>query len=423
MESFVERFRAKASKARQAQSRLKALERMQRIAPAHVDSPFEFSLREPAKLPRPLLAIENQAPATGTAVLEHVKLHDRAGRSHGAPRPERRRQIDADEATGRRAGRARRARAPRRAICSSAISRSISSSSSRRRNRPLQQSARIGGGARQASTEQELRDYLAGFGFRGDRVFEPVEPFSGGEKARLVLALVTYLRPNLLLLDEPTNHLDLEMRQALERRAAGITPARWCWCRTTGICSHRGRRVLIVVHDGRARYLRRRPGRLRQVACHRRPGACDQQRRAAESPVPVQAPAAVSESAEQRKQRRREEAAHRNRLGPLRASVQKQELKLEQLSANAPNSSVRLAPRIFTFPPPARNSRSCSSDKKNSSSKAPRPRQRGLKRAPAWKRPARNPRRERQPRYDRFSGGVSSCTARPARSARWCSPR
>src|SRR5262249_28356052 len=65
------------------------------------------------------------------------------------------------------------------------------------------------------TTEQELRDFLAGFGFRGDRVFEPVAPFSGGEKARLVLALTSWLRPNLLLLDEPTNHLDLEMRQAL----------------------------------------------------------------------------------------------------------------------------------------------------------------------------------------------------------------
>ena len=84
-------------------------------------------------------------------------------------------------------------------------------------------------------TEQELRDFLAGFGFRGDRVFEPVAPFSGGEKARLMLALVTYLRPNLLLLDEPTNHLDLEMRQALAV-ALKTTAVPSCWYRTTGIC-------------------------------------------------------------------------------------------------------------------------------------------------------------------------------------------
>ena len=73
----------------------------------------------------------------------------------------------------------------------------------------------MGGPAAVKATEQELRDFLGTFGFRGDRVFEAIGPFSGGEKARLVLALLSYLRPNLLLLDEPTNHLDLEMRQAL----------------------------------------------------------------------------------------------------------------------------------------------------------------------------------------------------------------
>jgi ATP-binding cassette subfamily F protein 3 len=80
---------------------------------------------------------------------------------------------------------------------------------------PLQHLRDMGGPAAVKATEQELRDFLGTFGFRGDLVFEPIGPFSGGEKARLVLALLTYLRPNLLLLDEPTNHLDLEMRQAL----------------------------------------------------------------------------------------------------------------------------------------------------------------------------------------------------------------
>ncbi len=80
---------------------------------------------------------------------------------------------------------------------------------------PLTNLKRFGAARAARATEQELRDYLGSFGFRGDRVFEPIAPFSGGEKARLVLALVAYLRPNLMLLDEPTNHLDLEMRQAL----------------------------------------------------------------------------------------------------------------------------------------------------------------------------------------------------------------
>ena len=82
---------------------------------------------------------------------------------------------------------------------------------------PLQHLRSMGGPAAVKATEQELRDFLGTFGFRGDRVFEAIGPFSGGEKARLVLALLSYLRPNLLLLDEPTNHLDLEMRQALAR--------------------------------------------------------------------------------------------------------------------------------------------------------------------------------------------------------------
>lgn len=80
---------------------------------------------------------------------------------------------------------------------------------------PLQHLRSMGGPAAVKATEQDLRDFLGTFGFRGDRVFEAIGPFSGGEKARLVLALLSYLRPNLLLLDEPTNHLDLEMRQAL----------------------------------------------------------------------------------------------------------------------------------------------------------------------------------------------------------------
>ena len=100
---------------------------------------------------------------------------------------------------------------------------------------PLGHLRRFGGDRAARLTEQQLRDFLAGFGFRGDRVFEPAAPFSGGEKARLVLALLAFQRPNLLLLDEPTNHLDLEMRQALAVRCR-IMRARSCWSRTIAIC-------------------------------------------------------------------------------------------------------------------------------------------------------------------------------------------
>ena len=215
MDSFVERFRATATKARQAQSRLKALERMQRIAPAHVDSPFEFSFAEPAKLPRPLLVIREQSAGYGDRVLlNHVSLtvypgdriallgRNGAGKStlmkllagvleaRGGTRDDAR-----DLATGYFAQHQLEQLDPDASA--------------------LLHVQRLAQSLGQRPSEQEQRDYLAGFGFRGDRVFEQIAPFSGGEKARLALALVAYTRPNLLLLDEPTNHLDLEMRQAL----------------------------------------------------------------------------------------------------------------------------------------------------------------------------------------------------------------
>src|ERR1700729_162909 len=215
MESFVERFRAQATKARQAQSRLKALERMQRIAPAHVDSPFEFEFRQPEKLPRPLLALEDQSAGYGErVVLEHLKLTlapgDRIallGRN-GAGKSTYMKLLAGELVA--LAGTRTEARDLRIGYFAQHQLEQLAPKES-----PLQNLRRVGAKLAARATEQELRDFLAGFGFRGDRVFEPVGPFSGGEKARLVLALVTYLRPNLLLLDEPTNHLDVEMRQAL----------------------------------------------------------------------------------------------------------------------------------------------------------------------------------------------------------------
>jgi ATP-binding cassette subfamily F protein 3 len=215
IESFITRFKAKASKARQAQSRIKALERMQRIAPAHVDSEFTFSFREPYKLPRPLLAIDDQATGYGgEALVEGISLtispgarmallgHNGAGKSTVI-------KLLAGElpALG---GERVEARDLRTGYFAQHQLEQLREAES-----PLQHLRNLGVPEAVKATEQELRDFLGTFGFRGDRVFEPIGPFSGGEKARLVLALLTYLRPNLLLLDEPTNHLDLEMRQAL----------------------------------------------------------------------------------------------------------------------------------------------------------------------------------------------------------------
>jgi ATP-binding cassette subfamily F protein 3 len=217
IESFINRFKAQASKARQAQSRIKALERMQRIAPAHVDSEFTFSFREPFRLPRPLLTIEDQAVGyTDVALVRSISFtlspgariallgHNGAGKSTVI-------KLLAGElpALG---GERVEARDLRLGYFAQHQLEQLREGES-----PIQHLRDMGGPEADKATEQELRDFLGTFGFRGDRVFEPIGPFSGGEKARLVLALLTYLRPNLLLLDEPTNHLDLEMRQALAR--------------------------------------------------------------------------------------------------------------------------------------------------------------------------------------------------------------
>jgi len=215
IESFINRFKAKASKARQAQSRIKALERMQRIAPAHVDTEFTFSFLQPYKLPRPLLTIENQATGYGdVTTVEQVSFtispgariallgHNGAGKSTVI-------KLLAGElpALG---GERVEAKDLRIGYFAQHQLEQLKEGDS-----PLQHVRSMAGPSAVKATEQELRDFLGTFGFRGDRVFEAIGPFSGGEKARLVLALLTYLRPNLLLLDEPTNHLDLDMRQAL----------------------------------------------------------------------------------------------------------------------------------------------------------------------------------------------------------------
>ena len=335
MESFVERFRAKASKARQAQSRLKALERMQRIAPAHVDSPFEFSFAPPHKLPRPLLALEDQSAGYGErVVLEHLKLTlapgDRIallGRN-GAGKSTYMKLLAGELVA--RAGTRTEARDLRIGYFAQHQLEQLAPKES-----PLQNLRRVGASLAARATEQELRDFLAGFGFRGDRVFEPVGPFSGGEKARLVLALVTYLRPNLLLLDEPTNHLDLEMRQALAVALQDYAGA-------VVLVSH-DRHLLrtvadefYIVHQGRAAAF---DGDLEDYA--KWLAEADSATSGAGERKP--------ETTDSRRQRKREEAERRNRLSPLRAALAKCEGELERLARERSRVQSALeAPDIYT---------------------------------------------------------------------------
>jgi ATP-binding cassette subfamily F protein 3 len=214
---FVERFRAKASKARQAQSRLKALGRLERVAPAHVDAPFEFEIPAPERAPSPLLTLEEaRLGYAGRTVLEHVTLTLPPGArlgllgANGAGKSTLVKAIAGESAL--LAG--RRVEGHGLAIGYFAQHqleqlRDVES--------PLQHLAR----QEPATRELDLRSYLGRFDFRGEMADAPVGAFSGGERSRLALAMIVRRRPNLLLLDEPTNHLDLEMRHALTRALAG----------------------------------------------------------------------------------------------------------------------------------------------------------------------------------------------------------
>jgi len=211
LERFITRFRAKATKARQAQSRIKALERMERIAPAHVDSPFAFHFRDFPGSPDPVLVLDDAAAGyDGMPVLESLKLTIPAGARVGLLG-----RNGAGKSTlikllaGRLAplaGHRREGKSLRGGYFAQHQLEEL-----RATETPLAHLVRIDPETR----EQTLRDYLGSFDFSGDMALAPVGRFSGGERARLALALVIWQRPNLLLLDEPTNHLDLEMREAL----------------------------------------------------------------------------------------------------------------------------------------------------------------------------------------------------------------
>ncbi len=341
MEDFVRRFRAKATKARQAQSRIKALERMQRIAPAHVDSPFVFSFAEPPRLPRPLLAIREQSAGYGDrTLLEHVSLtiypgdrisllgRNGAGKStlvkllagelpaRGGTRDDAR-----DLAVGYFAQHQLEQLDPQAS--------------------PLLHLQRLAQRQGHRPAEQEQRNFLASFGFTGDRVFEPVAPFSGGEKARLALALVAHGKPNLLLLDEPTNHLDLEMRQALAMALQEYAGA-------VVLVSH-DRHLLSTVTD---RFLLVDAGRvsdfdgdLDTYARWLAGGAGSPAPAARTEPPPAERANTDTGAAPRAdaRQRRRENAKAREALAPLRSRLARCDKRLQELGAAARELDGQLA--------------------------------------------------------------------------------
>ena len=211
IQSFVDRFKAQATKARQAQSRIKALERMEVIAMAHVDSPFDFSFAKPGKMPNPLLTLDKVSIGYGdVCVIKQASLSispgDRIGLlgPNGAGKSSLIKVLAGDMQP--MSGKRQEAEALKIGYFAQHQLEQLQLDES-----PLWHLQKLD----KQATEKDLRNFLGGFDFQGDKVLQAVKPFSGGEKARLVLALLVYQNPNLLLLDEPTNHLDLEMRHAL----------------------------------------------------------------------------------------------------------------------------------------------------------------------------------------------------------------
>ena len=326
IEDFVRRFRYKATKARQAQSRLKELERMQQLAPAHIDSPFNFAFPAAGKSSDPLLRLdEAQLGYAGAPVLSNVTL---------VLRP------------GSRIGLLGKNGAGKSTLLKSLIGRLPLLNGTRQAGEHCrtgyfdqQQLEALDLSASAAlhvqrlspeAREQEILNFLGGFNFRGDSATQPIAPFSGGEKARLALALVVWQRPNLLVLDEPTNHLDLDMRNAMEMALQGYEGALILVSHDRHLLRNTADELLLV-HDG---VVEDYDDDLRAyekwvLASYR----------SSDAPT-ASVPAATEASA---KERRQQAAAQRERLRPLQREVTQTEKAMEQAEQALQALQARLA--------------------------------------------------------------------------------
>ncbi len=334
---FIDRFRAKATKARQAQSRLKALGRMEMISAAHVDSPFEFGFREPERLPHPLLTLERVAAGYDDApVLAGVGLSLEPGTRWGLLG-----RNGAGKSTLIKLLAGRLPPLEGRRLEGEGLKVGYFAQHQMEQLHPERSPVRHLLDLDPTVSEQSARDFLGGFDFRGDRATGPVAPFSGGEKARLALALLVWSRPNLLLLDEPTNHLDLDMRHALTLALQDYQGA-------LVVVSH-DRHLLrtttdafLLVADGRVRPF---DGDLDDYRAW-----LNQQARERQSDAEPGEP--VAHGAAARKDRKRQEAERRNQLAarrrPLEQRVKALEKTLDRLHREQTELEARLAdPRLY----------------------------------------------------------------------------
>lgn len=323
LQSYIDRFRVKATKARQAQSRLKMLERMEKIAPAHVDNPFQFSFRPAEALPSPLITMENVVAGYGDKiVLNNIKLNLVPGSRigllgrNGAGKSTLIKVLAGELQP--KSGHILLAKDVQLGYFAQHQLEYLRADES-----PLWHLSQI---ADPKHTEQELRNYLGGFDFRGDKVKEAVKTFSGGEKARLVLALIVWQRPNLLLLDEPTNHLDLDMRQALTEALIDFEGA-------IVVVSH-DRHLLrsttdefYLVHDQLVEPFN---GDLEDYQKWLNNDQKDNKKPETE----IITPPIENLSAQDRKELKRKEAEFRAQMQPLKKALQQTENRIEQIRSS-----------------------------------------------------------------------------------------
>ncbi|HZE61307.1 MAG TPA: ATP-binding cassette domain-containing protein [Burkholderiales bacterium] len=341
LESFIERFRAKATKARQAQSRMKMLAKMEELAPLHVSAPFSFEFRDPLRAPNPLLVLEEvDAGYPEKTVLEGITF-----------------SLQSDERIGllgvNGAGKSTLIKTIAGALKPLSGEATFNKGLEigyfaqhqvemlRDDQSPLWHLLKVSPGVR----EQDLRNYLGSFNFPGDMATDAIEHFSGGEKARLALALIVWQRPNLLLLDEPTNHLDLETREALTVALAQFEG-------TLILVSH-DRHLLrattdrfLIVADGRLAPFDGDLDDYRDWLFRTKLAPEEQSAQLPEAKKPAPAPAA-----DQRAQKRRE-AEERQRQSaarkPLESRLKRVDERMAKLSAQKAAIDARLAdPGIY----------------------------------------------------------------------------
>lgn len=326
LQKYIDRFKAQATKAKQAQSRIKQLERMQELSAAHVDTPFTFSFREPTKMSSPLLELEHADIGYGeklivTDVNLQITPTSRIGLlgMNGAGKSTLIKSLVGDLPLMR--GHRKASELLNIGYFAQHQMDALDGNAS-----PMLQLARI---ADPKISEATLRSFLGSFGFSGERMDTPSESFSGGERARLALALIVWKRPNVLILDEPTNHLDLDMRHALTMALQDFEGA-------VVLVSHERQLIasvcdeLILVHAGRSKEFE---GDLTAYADWLRQARIDMMKNGQQPAAPVKS--LVEEkptiSKTDKEAQRKEAARRRDLTRPIRKNIENAEAKVEKL--------------------------------------------------------------------------------------------